>query len=113
MEALKKLCLEDNNLVLVHDLHEAMIGARISLLKRLWDEIEGALKNEISDPPPKDEKSDISEARIKRFVTAQRQYNWHGLYYGDETEEARLGVEVEDYIFFGVKCRRADHRDKY
>ena len=115
MEALKKLCLEANNLVLVHDLQEAMIGARISLLKQLWDEIEVALQGEIPDLPAKDEKlSDISEERIKHFVEAKKGYKWKtGLYYGDETKETRLGVEVGDHIFFGVRCHRKDHRDKY
>ncbi len=96
-EALKNLCLEDNNLVLVHDLQEAMIGARISLLKRLWDEIEKALKDEIPDLPAKDEKlSDISEERIKRFVTRQKKYYGHGLYYGDTmaTQPKELGLAL-------------------
>ena len=113
-EALKNLCLEDNNLVLVHDLQEAMIGARISLLKRLWDEIEKALKDEIPALPAKDEKlSDISEERIKRFVTSQKKYYGHGLHYGDTAEGTWLGVEVEDCIFFGARYHQVDHRDKY
>ncbi len=114
MEALKKLCLEDNNLVLVRDLQDAMTGARISLLKQLWDEIGEAL-GEIQDLPAKDEKlSDISEERIEHFVTAKKDYKWKtGLYYGDETKETRLGVEVGDHIFFGVRCHRKDHGDKY
>ena len=35
MNDLKELCLKDNNLVLVHDLSEAMIEAKISLLAKL------------------------------------------------------------------------------
>ena len=101
MEALKKLCLEDNNLVLVLDLHEA---ARIALLKRLWDKIEEALKHEIPDLPAEYNKSDISEAGIKRFVQENKR---HGLYYGNN--ETRLGVEVDARIYFGVICSK----DKY
>ena len=114
MEALKKLCLQGNNLVLVNDLYEAMNGTIISLLKQLWDEIEEELKNEITDLPTKDEElSNISKERITDFVEKKKKYNWHGLYYGDEAEEIRLGVEVEDYIFFGVRFYQKDHRDKY
>ena len=50
MTDLKELCLKDNNLVLVHDLQEAMVEARVSLLHKLWQEIACKLKEEITDP---------------------------------------------------------------
>ena len=105
MNELRDLCLQDNNLVLAHDLHEGMIEAKASLLKKLWDEIEDALAK--LDLPDKDNKSsDTSLKTIKRFVTTS--YKWHGLYYGSRAKKARLGVEVGDSIFFGVRCHRAD-----
>lgn len=103
MRDLKELILRDDNIVLVHDLGEAMVEAKISLLERLWREIEIGLGTEIADLPAKSEESDISENRIRRFVTGQRGYNLHGLYFGLD-KHARLCVEVEDYIFFGVRC---------
>lgn len=85
MNELKELCLKDNNLLLVHDLKEAMTEAHISLLQKLWCEIESALKTEfpdLPDLPAKDkEKSDISEERIRRFVKDSRNYQGHGLYF--------------------------------
>ena len=119
MEALKKLCLEGNNLVLVHNLHEAMIEARISLLTKLWREIECALEKNLSELPEKangciagggiKSSSDISENRITKFVREQKNYKYHGLHYGlhydDETTiDTWLSVEVEDSIYFGVIC---------
>ena len=120
MEALKKLCLEDNNLVLVRDLQEAMIGARICLLTKLWREIESALGEELSDLPPKtsgyiaeDRRmqscSDISESKITEFVRNQKNYKYHGLHYGlyyddEATVDTWLSVEVEHRIYFGVIC---------
>ena len=119
MKALKKLCLEDNNLVLVHDLHEAMIGARISLLTKLWREIECALGEKLSDLPPKangciakgriKSSSDISESRITKFVKKLNNSRYHGLHYGlhyddEATIDTWLSVEVEDGIYFGVIC---------
>ena len=77
MRDLKELCLRDDNIVLVHDLGEAMVEAKISLLERLWKEIESGLRTEIADLPTKSEESDLSEGRIRRFVTGQRSYNFH------------------------------------
>ena len=112
MSDLKKLCLQDNNLVLVHDLNKAMVEARVSLLLQLWQEIECKLREEISDLPEKSEVSDISEERIRRFVTYQRSYRVHGLYFGFG-RYAKLGVEVGDSIFFGVKCWQKESEDEH
>ena len=103
MKDLKELCLRDDNIVLVHDLGEALVEAKISLLGQLWREIESGLCAEIADLPAKSEESDISDGRIRRFVTGQRSYNLHGLYF-ELDKHAKLCVEVEDYIFFGVRC---------
>ena len=112
MNDLKELCLKDNNLVLVHDLGEAMIEAKISLLAKLWQEIESGLKAQLPDLPAKSDDSDISETRIKRFVTYQRKYSLHGLYYKLDTN-AKLGVEVDDCIYFGVSCKEGPSKEKY
>ena len=104
MNKLKKLCLKDNNLLLVHDLGEAMIEARISLLVELWKEIECALPEKIRNLPKLDkDDSGISEDRIRRFVTLKRNYNNHGLFYKFSTS-AGLGIEVENRIYVGVWC---------
>ena len=112
MNDLKKLCLEDNNLLLVHDLTEAMTEAKIALLVKLWQEIENGLQAQVPDLPTKSDDSDVSETRIRRFVTYQRSYNWHGLYY-ELDANAMLGIEVEDYIFFGVHCKKGSNKEKY
>ncbi len=105
MNELRDLCLQGNNLVLAHDLHEGMVEAKALLLKKLWDEIEGALEK--LDLPDKDNgESDTSSDTIKRFVTASNSRR-HGLYYGGGVKEAWLGVEIEaGCIFFGVRCPR-------
>ena len=112
MNDLKELCLEDNNLLLVHDLSEAMTEAKISLLAKLWREIANGLQAQVSDLPAKSDDSDISETRIRRFVTGQRSYNYHGLYYKLDAN-AMIGIEVEDYIFFGVHCEKGPNKEKY
>ena len=112
MNDLKELCLKDDNLVLVHDLGEAMVEAIISLLEKLWQEIECGLQAEIPDLPVKSEDSDITEVRVRRFVTGKRDYNWHGLYFGLD-DNAKLCVEVEDYIYFGVHCGKGPSKEKY
>ena len=110
MDSLVQLCLRDNNLVLVHDLKEAMDKARIRLLCTLWKEIEEELKRNIRDLPKKHEISDTSEQKIQHFVTGQRNL-YHGLYY-QFGEHAKLGIEVEGsngWMFFGVRCGREEN----
>ena len=112
MNDLKKLCLEDKNLLLVHDLSEAMTEAKISLLVKLWQEIENGLQAQVPDLPDKSNDSDVSETRIKRYVTGQRNYSGHGLYYPLDNHTT-LCVEVEDRIYFGVYCEDEPSKEKY
>jgi len=102
MNDLKELCLRDGNILLVHDLDQAMTEAKISLLERLWREIESELRAEIADLPAQSTESDISEERIRRFVTERRSSGYHGLYFGLD-EDAELCVAVDIHIFFGVR----------
>ena len=81
MNELKKLLLRDNNLVLACDLIKAKTEVRIDLLQKLWGEIESALKNEIPGLPSRTQESDISEDRIRQFITRDRNYKHHGLFY--------------------------------
>ena len=121
MEDLTKLCLEDNNLVLVHDLKEAKFRARVCLLKKLWNEIDSALKETIGDLPPTDEdgKNDansVSDTKIKCFLTPMRRNCFHGLFYSFGRGVASLCVEAGngERLFFGVRCHKkhADERRK-
>ena len=111
MDELSNLCMEGENLVLVHDLNRAMTKARISLLEKLWNEIESKIK-ETTDLPDNGEPSDISQGRIRRFVTLSRNYKWHGLYY-PFSSGAKLGIEVDHHIFFGISCWREGHQVEF
>ena len=112
MTDLKELCLKDNNLVLLHDLHEAMDDARVSLLHKLWQEIACRLKEEITDLPEVfEEYSDITEEKIRDFVTSQKKIN-HGIWW-KFGHRAFLCVEVEDSIYFGVYCPKKESEDEY
>ena len=113
MKELKELCLQDDNLVLVHELNEAMIEARVSLLHKLWQEIACKLKEEIADIPElSEEASDVTEKRVRRFVTCQRGYRYHGISY-KFGRHALLAVEVGDSIYFGVICPKEESEDEY
>lgn len=111
MTALKDL-LKGENLVLAHDLNEAMTEARIALLYKLWKEIDCSMK-EIPDPPELDDgESDISEDRIRRFVTYQRGYQNHGLYYGLGPGSS-LAIVVDNSIYYGVLCDRKENESEH
>ena len=109
MNDLEKLCLEDNNLILVNDLYYAMIETRVSLVYKMWQEIKCNLEAKIPDLPEESEESDITPDRVRRFVTGQRNYRHHGQYYKlGVARRAFLGVEVADSIYFGVYCEREE-----
>ena len=117
MKELTKLCLEGNNLILVHNLNEAMTDARVCLLKRLWDEIDSALNEEISDLPPANEDGEygahsVSNERIKCLLT-NRQHAYHGLYYSFGRDVGSIGVEAGNgaRLIFGVR-RHKIHGDE-
>lgn len=110
MNGLKELCLQDNNLVLIQDLYEAMIEVKVALLKRLWCEINTELK---VVPGIAQLRTDhqISEEKIKRFFTNQRD-TYHGLFY-QFCDEASLQVGVgagDGRIYYGVACSEDSKR---
>lgn len=117
MNELTKLCLEGNNLTLVHDLNEAMIDARVCLLAKLWVEIDCALNEGISDLPPANKDGEyaahaVSNERIKRFLT-NRQRVYHGLYYSFGRGVGSIAVEAGNGagLIFGVRCHKR-HTDE-
>ena len=111
MSALKDLCLEKDNLVLVHDLKAAMDEAWTQLILQLFSEIDYALSTEL---PEKHEMSNISQERVRRLVTGHRGI-WCGLYY-EIGDGARLGIQFDVWksgVFFGVHCDKQTNGDTY
>ena len=109
MKELVDLCKEAENIGLVYELSKALVPAKISLLEKLWKEIECKLKAEIPELPEKEMQAndfispDISHDWMERFVLHRRKTRAHGLYY-KINNRAYLGVEVGDEsIYFGVK----------
>ena len=127
MNELQDLLSEGNNLIIAHDLNEAMTRTKISLLWKLWCEIESALKDikeQMPDFPDKDENlSDISEERVKKYVRGLRDNNIHRLYYRVSTEDSDsilkeaqvyLGVQFDkSTIYFGVLCDRTEYEREH
>ena len=93
MDALKKLCLQDNNLVLVHDLNDVMLEA---IREAIWSEIEAELRSEGLD-----------------FLDVE--VSEDGLSYElNEVSQIHAGAHGEDgHIWFGVYCSEKDHKHKY
>ena len=93
MNALKKLCLKDENFVLIHDLNNAMLEAGPELL---WNEIESELKSEDLD-----------------FLDVE--VSEDGLSYElNEASQIHVGAHGRNgRIWFGVYCSEKDHKHKY
>ena len=110
MKELKELCLQGNNLVLVHDLKEAMNEVRVSLLRELWQAIRCEM-NTIADLRDRFQE-DTFEKKIEDFVNGRRNTMTRGLSYkvGDN---ACLRVVVENSIIFGVRCHKEESKDEY
>ncbi len=113
MNDLRDLILLDNNLVLVHDMNEAMLEARVSLLTEFWGEIDRTVRKRIPDFPERTEESDVSPENIRKFLNRQRGNFYHGLYYGFK-RGVKLAVEIEhSEIYFGVNCSKKRHKKKH
>ena len=91
MRDLKKLCLEDNNFVLVYDLNDVMPEA---IREAIWSEIKDELRSEDLDL--------VSEGE-------------DGLSYKlNEVSRIHVGAHDRDgRIWFGVYCSEKDHKRKY
>ena len=112
MAELSKLILEDNNLLLVHDLHEAMFEAKVSLLTEFWEEIDRVVRERIPDLPERTKKS-VSQENIREFLKRQKGNYYHGLYYKFK-RGVKLIVEIEhSFMYFGVYCSNNQSKKKY
>ena len=112
MAELSKLILDDNNLVLVHDLHEAMFEAKVSLLTTFWKEIDRAVRDRMPDLPERTEES-VSQENIRKFLKKQRGNYYHGLYYNFK-KGVKLIVEIEhSHMYFGVYCSNNRSKKKF
>ena len=116
MNELRDLCIEGDNLVLVHDLKHAMDEAWIHLIHVLFQEIDERLRDKITDLPEKHAVSDTSKKRVAELVNGRRRScGWMGLYYGFR-DEAQLGIEMgRGYpsVWYGVRCNRKQTPDAY
>ena len=95
MDALKQLCLENNNLVLVHDLNDVMLEA---IREAIWSEIEAELRSEGLDFLD----VEVSEDSL--------------IYELNEVSQVHVGyhgIKNDGRIWFGVYCSKKDHKHKY
>ena len=116
MNELRDLCIEDDNLVLVHDLKHAMDEAWIHLIHVLFQETDKRLRAEITDLPEEHAVSDTSKERVAELVNGRRgSRSWMGLYYGFR-DEAQLGIQMDRWdrsVWYGVRCSRKQTPDAY
>lgn len=123
MTDLKDFILRGENIALVHDLSEAMLDAKVVLLRCLWDDIDHVLQS-IEGFPKRDDliedtssvdRTEISEQTLRKHLTAGGAYS-HLLYkFGDGL---RLGVEIGanrtgTNMYYGVVCSKASHPVEY
>ena len=114
MDDLKKLLLKENYFALVTHLNEARIELQVSLLKKLWDEIECELEAKIPElPTDRADSSNISEKTIKKYVTNPSSKYYGLLYRFGSSSNAKLAVRVTPdkaaTIRFGVSCKEKYH----
>ncbi len=120
---LRDLILKGENLALVHDLSEAMLDAKVVLLRRLWEDIDDALQR-IEGFPKRDDRiedmplggrTDISQQTLRKHFTSGGVWS-HLLYeFGDGLS---LAVEIgakrtRTNMYYGVKCHKASHPVEY
>ena len=99
MDALKKLCLEGNNLVLIRDLHDSGNEVVSDLHEKLWNEIHSELE--------------LLESEIPEFRQLLTDKSDTKRYYKlSEASSLEIGEE-EGRIWFGVGCSKEEYRDPY
>ena len=123
MTDLKDLILRSENIALVHDLSEALLDAKVVLLRHLWDDIDHAFQriegfpkrdDRIEDMPSED-RTDISEQTLRRHFTSRGAYS-HLLYkFG---EASSLAVEIGanrtgTNMYYGVVCPQGRYPAEY
>lgn len=117
MSEVTELVLEGGNLVLVHDLDEAMIEAQVRLWQKMWCEIDVALNEAIVDLPcinPNFEgEPHASEEEVRLILTKKRGHNRCGRFYSFGDGRVALAVQASiwwDRLQFGVYCCRNKHQ---
>ena len=99
MNALKELCLKDENFVFIHDLKNAMLEAVSDLRRKLWNEIHSELE--------------LLESEIPEFRQLLTDKSDTKRYYKlSEASSLEIGEE-EGRIWFGVGCSEEEYRDPY
>lgn len=120
MDELKKLLLQGNNLTISRDLEKAAIDARVHAMHRVWQKIEDGSKESPNLFGDTQDRSDISEDRIKKAIRRRRGkdgrlFGWFGLYYSSGIENAWLGVEAsrDEGFIVGVRCWKQENESHY
>lgn len=114
MKDLEELCLQDNNPTLIHNLNEAVIRVRVSLLKKLCGEIDSALTELISKmPTDKNKNREFSEAAMEKYVRGTKGGMYYGLFYPFGSGDTEISVEFGSEIDFGIYYDREKDEAKY
>lgn len=114
MKDLEELCLQGDNLTLIHDLSEAVVRVRVSLLKKLYSEIDSELTDLISKKPAdKNKDREFSEEKMERYVRGLKRSMYYGPSYPFGSGDAQIGVEFGSDIVFGVHYDRQEDEAKY
>ena len=114
MKDLEKLCLQDNNPTLIHDLNEAVVRIRVALLKKLCGEIDSALTKLISKmPADKNKDREFSETTMEKYVRGTRGGMYYGLFYPFGSGDTEISVEFGSEIDFGIYYYKEKDEAKY
>jgi len=116
MQDLKKLCLEPDNLALLHDLKIAADEAWIDLIREMFREIEARIRETIPGMLEKQRFSNetVIYERVKQLVKGGRKTHI-GLYSGIGGG-AELGIEINNWqeaLLYGVRCKRERSRERH
>ena len=108
MKELTNLCLADDNMILVHDLSQALIDAKVRLAVDLLSDINKALTGAVDGLPGLDpEWAYASKAPAVRNYILGRRGSHAALYYRI-ADNAWLAVGTDGGLWFGVSCGRSE-----
>ena len=114
MNELKKLLLENDNLVLARQISQSLVDVEVELVKAFYEVVDRVLRETIKDLPKvyPAYRYCMEEGEISKCVRGQGRGRDSGLYY-KFSESAWLFVGGPDRLAFGVSCGARDDAEMH
>lgn len=113
---LKTLLNKEGNISYFQDLQRAYTECLIDYQFDIWNKLVAIISAEYSDMGVLHKGSfwgEDSRRYVDNFYKAAKNKRWYGLYFALPLEGAQVGIEMENQIFYGVRCFNKRHPEEH